>query len=96
MVEPRRALDAKNRASRTALQGLAIDILVAVALFITWLLIDAHSWDDLPAWQIIVFSLVKTILMAAASFAMRRWLDKPDGFLLPKDPPGRPADPSPR
>lgn len=93
MVEPRRALDAKNRAGRTALQGLIIDVLVAVALFVTWLLIDANSWDDLPAWQIIAFSLIKTILMAAASFVMRRYFDRPGGPLLPKDPPGRPADP---
>lgn len=96
MVYPRHALrtdDAKNRAARTLLQGLAIDLAVAVAMAIAVILIDANSWGDLE-WLVIGFTIFKTVLMTAAAFVMRQWLDKPDSVLLPPDPPGSPSDPN--
>lgn len=97
-VQPRRALevkkaDAKNRAFRTFIQGLGVDILVALAVYILPVLVGANGWADLVEWKIILFSLIKTVLTTAASYTMRRFVDKPDGALLPQDPPGEPSQP---
>lgn len=83
--------DARNRALRTFLQGLAIDVLVAVATLLITVFATASSWGELQ-WAVIGFSLLKTVLMAIASFIMRRFLDRPGSIALPPDPPGLPAD----
>lgn len=67
--------DAQNRAWRTFLQGLGIDVLVAVALTISAILVSADGWGALE-WAAISFSFVKSILQAFAAYVMRRFLDK--------------------
>lgn len=78
--------DARNRALRTFLQGLALDIGVAVAL----LVYDAVQADQ-PDYRLLLASLIKTVLQVAASYVMRRLVD-PSRIRtpLPPDPPGEP------
>ena len=85
--------DAKNRAFRTFLQGLAIDIMVALVVLITPILAGANSWGDVPEWKIILFSVIKTVLTTAASYIMRRFVDSKTLAALPQDPPGDPSEP---
>ena len=67
--------DARNRALRSFLQGLAIDVAVAVCLVLTTVLIDANGWDEIE-WSLLGFSLAKTVAQTIAAFVMRRFLDK--------------------
>lgn len=60
------ARDAKQRAWRTMLQGLLLDVLVAVALVVYEAMAVAE-----PDWRLLLLSLLKTGLMAAASYVMR-------------------------
>lgn len=62
--------DAKNRALRTFLQGLAIDIAVAVSL----VLYNATSSDEV-SWQLIPLSLARSVIQTAAAYVMRRFVD---------------------
>jgi hypothetical protein len=95
MVEPRRALlqgDARNRAFRTILQGLAVDVAVAVATVLITVFATASSWGELQ-WAVIGFSLLKTVAMAIAAYIMRRFIDKPGDAALPPSRPGQPNEP---
>ena len=84
--------DAANRAWRSFLQGLGIDVLVALALVVYTVLDSAASWTALE-WNIIGFTLLKTVLITAASYVMRRFMD-PSKVPTPLPPatPGPPAD----
>ena len=64
--------DAKNRSWRTALQGLGIDVLVAIAVVILAWLPDADLAAGV-AWVILGTAVVKSVLTAAASYVMRRF-----------------------
>jgi hypothetical protein len=86
-----RKQDATNRAVRTFIQGLAIDMGVALAVLLWTIFSQANSWGDLE-WKIIAFSVLKTILTSIASFVMRRFVDKAGSTALPPDDPGRPSD----
>jgi hypothetical protein len=90
----RRALttDAKNRALRTFLQGLGIDLAVALAMLITTMLMSKNSWGEIE-WIVLGFSVFKTVLMVTASFIMRRFIDRDGSVALPPDPPGQPSEP---
>jgi hypothetical protein len=66
--------DAKNRAVRTLLQNLTLDVVVAVVAVLVPLLQNANSFGDFE-WSIIAFSLIKTAALTAFSFIMRRFLD---------------------
>lgn len=74
MTEPRRALpdttDARNRAVRTFVQGLAFDVIASVVVFVFPLVSDADSFADFD-WQVILFLLVKTVLVSVLSYTMR-------------------------
>lgn len=59
--------DARNRALRTFLQGLAVDVLLAVCL----VAYDALQ-SDAPDWRLLLLTLLKTALMTAASYVMRK------------------------
>jgi hypothetical protein len=89
-VEQMRA-DARNRALRTFLQGLAVDVAVAVCVVLITVFATASSWGELQ-WVAIGFTLGKTVLMTVAAYVMRRFVDRPGGIALPPDPPGTPAD----
>jgi hypothetical protein len=81
------ATDARNRALRTFLQGLAIDVLVAAA----GVIYAATQGSGPVVWTIVAASLPRTIVQSAASYVMRRFLDKSKiPTPLPPDPPGEP------
>lgn len=76
--------DAQNRAWRTLLQGLAIDVAVGVALAVTAFLATANDWGDME-WALLGFSVAKSAAQAIAAYVMRRWLD-PSRFPTPLPP----------
>lgn len=67
--------DAQNRAVRTFVTGLGIDVLVAIALTIIAVFASADGWGTLE-WFAISFSFAKSILQAIASYILRRFLDQ--------------------
>lgn len=88
-VARRKALnrDARNRALRTFLQGLAIDVGVAVAFAVY----DALQADQ-PDYRLLGLTLIKTVLTTIASFVMRRFAD--GSRLVPTPlPPEDPGEP---
>jgi hypothetical protein len=76
--------DASNRALRTFLQGLGLDMLVAVLLVFKTVFNDADSWSELE-WLAIGFTLAKTLAQTIYSYVMRRYLD-PSGVPTPLPP----------
>jgi len=62
--------DAAQRAKRTFLQGIALDVAVAVAVALLAWLPDADLTNK-QAWIILGTSLAKTVLTAVASYVMR-------------------------
>lgn len=89
--------DASNRALRTFLTGLVIDVSVGLALALTSMFATANGWTDFQ-WAILTFSLAKTVVQSAGSYFLRRFLD-PSGFPTPLPPTPQPApatdDPAP-
>jgi hypothetical protein len=84
--------DAKNRSWRTALQGLAIDVLVGVVLVIGAAFAGANGWSDFQ-WAILGFSVAKSAVQAAVAFVMRRFLDLSSiPTPLPPSPQPEPAE----
>lgn len=75
--------DAGNRALRTFLQNLAIDLGVAVALVVYT---TVGSGSDID-WALLGLSILKTVLVTAASYIMRRFGD-PSSFPTPTPPGG--------
>lgn len=84
--------DAKNRALRSFLQGLGIDVAVAVALVLLTVFKDADSWGAVQ-WTILSFTLFKTVVQSCASYVMRMWVDRKANVLIPPDPQVEPAEP---
>ena len=66
--------DARNRALRTFVQGLAVDVLVALALVVTTVLGSAQGWEDLGCASV-GFLVAKTVAVTAASYVRRRFRD---------------------
>jgi hypothetical protein len=96
-VTSRRMLvaDAKNRALRTFIQGLAVDLAVAVGLVVYNAFVKANDWSQVD-WDVLGFMLTKTGLVTAASYVMRRFLDKSSvPTPLPPDPQVEPAGEQP-
>jgi len=60
------AADARNRALRTLVQQLGIDLLAAIAL-VVYTGLAAETVD----WRLLGLSILKTALSTAASYAMR-------------------------
>lgn len=65
------AKDAKSRALRTLLQGLAFDMGAAATLVIFTSISRADSWGDLQ-WALLGWALFKTVSVAGLSYLMRR------------------------
>jgi hypothetical protein len=76
--------DAKNRALRTFLQNLGVDVVVAALAVLIPVFTDANAFGELE-WKIIAFSVGKTIVLTAFAFIMRRFLDK-SAFPTPLPP----------
>lgn len=81
-------LDAQNRAWRTFMQGLGVDVLGALALTVYTVL----SGPDPVVWTVFGALLAKTFGTSVASYVMRRFLD-PSRFptALPPKPAAAPA-----
>lgn len=62
--------DAANRGFRTLIQGVAIDVAVAVAVALLAWLPDADL-SSRTAWVIFGTTLAKSVLTAIASYVMR-------------------------
>lgn len=80
--------DAKNRAFRTLVQNLSIDIVVAFGTVLPMLL--NMDWTDGKAWGIFGFSVAKTVLTVFISYISRLAVDpviptpveQPDGSVI--------------
>lgn len=59
--------DARDRAIRTLLQGLLVDLLLAIAVTVT----DVVSANGLD-WRLLGLALGKTIVMTATSYVARK------------------------
>ena len=82
--------DARNRALRTFLQGLAIDLTVALAALI---LANVDSITNRQGLILFGITAAKTVVTTVASYVMRRFLD-PSAVPTPLPPanPGEPDD----
>lgn len=90
MSNPVLAADARNRAARAFLQGLAIDVLTAVAAALLLWLPDADL-SSRDAWVVLGTGLARTLLGTVASYLMRLKLD---GSSVPTPlPPADPGEP---
>jgi hypothetical protein len=88
-------VDAKNRALRTFLVGLAMDVAVALVLVLVTAFNSADGWGDFE-WKVLGFTLGKTLVTTAGSYILRRFVD-PSGIPtpLPPAPVPAPADNTP-
>lgn len=84
-------IDARNRALRTFLTGLTLDVAVAVATLAVTLTAPGADW---PGLTVVAASLTRTVVQAAASYVLRRYLD-PSRLPtpLPPAPQPHPSDP---
>ena len=85
--------DARNRTLRTFVQGLAIDVGVALAIILYNVFDNSNSWSAMD-WAAIGFSLARTFVQSAAAYVMRAFLDRSSvPTPLPPAPVAVPADP---
>lgn len=66
--------DAGQRAKRTIVQGIAIDVAVAIAVALLAWLPDADISSG-EAWMVLGTAVAKTVLTAVASYVMRLKVD---------------------
>lgn len=86
--------DAKNRALRTFLQGLATDVAAALILYLLPIFTGATGWQDLD-FKLMGFMVAKTIVVTAFSYVMRKYLDGSGvPTPLPPEPQPEPAAPA--
>ena len=76
--------DAKNRAVRAAVVNLTTDVAVAVGMVLFTAFSQADSWGSIQ-WSILLFSVVKTMVVTALSFVLRRFVD-PSSIPTPLPP----------
>ena len=62
--------DARNRAFRTLLQGLAFDVAAAIVIVLYTAFSSAEAWGDIQ-WTLLGFTLAKTFAVSALSYLMR-------------------------
>ena len=84
--------DATNRAWRTLLVGVAIDVAVAIALVLVTYFSERNSWGEIE-WAALGFSLSRSIVQALGAFVLRRFVDASSfPTPLPPAPVPPPAD----
>ena len=66
--------DARSRARRTFLQGLAVDVAAALIVLMLPLVTGAETWGDLD-WAVVGFLAAKTVVVTALSYVMRAYID---------------------
>jgi hypothetical protein len=81
--------DAQNRAWRAFVQGLGIDLLTAVAIVVAQVV--AQPLEAWQGWLAVGVSLARSVAGAAASYVMRRFLDR-SKIPTPLPPGDRDAD----
>lgn len=64
---------ARRNALRTFVQGLAIDVAVAAAILVAQLV--SSPLEEWQGWTAVGIALARTVLGAAASYVMRRFVD---------------------
>jgi hypothetical protein len=79
------ASDARNRALRTFVVGIATDVAVAVGLVLVNAFTKANGWGDFD-WSILGFSVAKTGVTTAGAYVLRRFVD-PSTVPTPLPPP---------
>lgn len=82
--------DASNRALRTFIQGIAIDMGVALAVAVYAIVSDPNP----IVWAAVGASVARSVLQAGAAYVMRRFMD-PSRMIptpLPPEPVPEPAD----
>lgn len=86
------ARDARNRALRTFLVGLGIDVGFAVtALVVTLAAADVSAWQG---WAAVGVSVARTVVASAGAYVLRRFADPSRvPTPLPPAPVPAPADP---
>ena len=62
--------DARNRAFRTLLQGLAFDVAAALVIVLYTAFSNASGWGDIQ-WALLGFTLAKTFVVSGLSYLMR-------------------------
>lgn len=62
--------DARNRAFRTLLQGLAFDVAAALCIVLYTAFSNASGWGDVQ-WALLGFTLAKTFVVSGLSYLMR-------------------------
>ena len=81
------AVDARNRAARTLLVGVAIDVATAVTVLAVTLSSPGVDW---PGLAVVAGSVARTVVQAAGSYLLRTVLD---GSRLPTPLPPAPVPP---
>ncbi len=87
------AADARNRALRTFLQGLAFTIAAAVVVSLLSAVTSAASWGEFGG-VLVGFAFFQSIAVSALSWVMRAVLDPASSIPTPLPPanPGEPDD----
>jgi len=67
--------DARNRALRSLMQGLAFDVAAAIVLVMFTAFSAAQSWGDLQ-WALIGFTVTKSAMVSGLSYLMRTVFDR--------------------
>lgn len=62
--------DARNRAVRTFVQNLLLDVLVAVLLFLWPIVSNGAKLSDFD-WPLLAFSFAKTVVVTVVAYLMR-------------------------
>lgn len=68
-------VDATNRGVRSLVQGLGIDVVVAIVLSVGAYVATKGSWDEME-WILLSYSVFKSGMQAVVAYVMRRWLDR--------------------
>lgn len=66
---------AVKRGTQTLLQSLGIDVAVAACLGISTVVGPWEGWDD-AKWQLLGFTVGKSVVLAAVSWVIRRYADR--------------------
>lgn len=91
MTSPVLATDARNRALRTFLQGLAFTIAAAVVVSLLSAVTSAASWGEFGG-VLVGFAFFQSIAVSALSWVMRAVLDPAARIPTPL-PPADPGEP---
>lgn len=87
----RLARDARNRAARVFLVGLAIDLGVATATLAVTVTSSVDAWQG---WAVVGATLARTVAQTTGAYVLRRFVDPSRvPTPLPPEPVPAPADP---